>query len=80
MARAEPTFFKRADVLTVTTYTAEVSDFAVLVKAAAQNPVLLGYLEPNMVALNASARSQKDLLNIPGVKLLSRTDVRGKAR
>jgi len=80
VARAEPTFFKRPDVGTVTTYSAEVFDFAALVKAAAQNPMLMGYLEPNMVALNAAARSQKDLMSVPGVKLLSRTDVRGRAR
>jgi len=80
VAKVEPTYEKRSDVVSVTTYAAEVTDFSALVKAAAQNPGLLVYLEPSMVALNAAARAQRGALSIPGVRLLSKTDVRGKAR
>ncbi|MDP2953426.1 MAG: hypothetical protein Q8O76_08945 [Chloroflexota bacterium] len=80
VAKVAPTYEKRSDVVSVTIYSAEVKDFPALVKAAAQNHELLGYLEPNMVALNSTARAQKGTMNIPGVKLLTKTDVRGRAR
>ena len=79
VAVAAPTFEKRSDVGIVKTWSAEVQDFASLVKAAAQNPQLLGYLLANQPALNASARMQKELFMVPGVRAVSKVDVRGKA-
>jgi hypothetical protein len=47
---------------------ARVISIQALVKAAAIDPSLLAYLEPNIPALNASARAQKNLMRIPGVE------------
>ena len=80
VAPVAPTFEKRSDVVTVKTYSAEVTHFEHLVKAAAKNPALMGYLEVNQPALNAAARSMKETMSIPGVKLVVKSDVRGKAR
>lgn len=77
---ATPTFQKRSDVQMVTSYSAEVTDFPALVKAAAKNPALLGYLLPNQSALNSAARGMKETMNVPGVKLVKSQDVRGKAK
>lgn len=44
-------------------------DLTTLVKAAAENPAaFLGYLQPNVSALKAAARSQKSLFKVPGVR------------
>lgn len=44
-------------------------DLTTLVKAAAENPAaFLGYLQPNVSALKAAARSQKSLFSVPGVR------------
>jgi hypothetical protein len=77
---APPTFQKRSDIGLTTVYSAEVKNFAALVKAAAKTPFLLGYLLPNQSALNKAATSMKETMNIPGVELKKDTNVRGKAR
>lgn len=51
-----------------TTWKADVTDRLELVKFVANNPAMLHLIEPNMTALNAMARDQKDALNVPGVK------------
>lgn len=49
-------------------YTCEVVDFNALVKAAAVNPNLLCYLQPNESALNKLASSMKEVFQLPGCK------------
>jgi hypothetical protein len=65
---AEPTA-KAAGVASRKVWKAEVVDFAALVKAAAQDPTLLAYLEVNTTALNGVAKAMKDAARIPGVRV-----------
>lgn len=51
-----------------TTWRAEVHDWKALVTACAQGQAPLALLLPNLVVLNAQARSLKKELNIPGVR------------
>jgi len=62
-------------------WSAQVTDKAALVKAAAENPAYLAYLEPDMKSLNALARAQKNALAIPGVKAVNQAglSVRGRS-
>ena len=51
------------------THSAEVMDFAALVKAVADGKAPMAYLLPNQIALNAAARSLKEELNsLPGLR------------
>lgn len=60
-------------------WSAQVLSLSQLVKAAAQNPAYLGYLQANETALNAAARAQKNLFNVPGCKATTqRTATRGR--
>ncbi len=74
---------KVPDVAIRTTWKAEVTDFLELVRACGKDPELLGMcselLQPNMSGLNALARSQKDKLNIPGVKAVSEQGIAARA-
>jgi len=64
---AAPTYNKT--VPTRENWGAENFSLITLVKAAAQNPAAyLCYLQANEPALNAAARSQKNLFNVPGCK------------
>ena len=51
-----------------TTWHAEVLDLELLVLACATGKAPLALLLPNMVTLNAQARSLKKEMNIPGVR------------
>lgn len=52
---------------------AEVFDFAALVKAAAENPQLVALLKPDQTGLNKMAQALGDLMNIPGVRAVRKT-------
>ncbi len=67
-----------AQTTMVTTYSARVYDLLSLVEAVAAGKAPLAYIEANMSALNSAARSQKETLNVPGVKAVSETNVRSK--
>jgi hypothetical protein len=54
------------------TYSAEVVSLMVLVKAVAAGTQPLAYLEANQVVLNQAARSQKEGLDIPGVRVVAK--------
>jgi hypothetical protein len=56
-----------------TYYSAELTSLAVLVKAAAADARLLPFLQANMTAVNAAARSQKEMFNVPGFRLKKET-------
>jgi hypothetical protein len=51
------------------TYKAEVTDKAAFLKAVGSNKALLHLADPNMTALNQLARAQKEMLDIPGLKV-----------
>ena len=53
-------------------YSAEVVDLLALVKAVAAGTQPLAYLEANLPALNAAARTQKDAMRIDGVKVVAK--------
>lgn len=58
-----------------TRWTAEVVDFGALIRAAAEDERLQGYLTPDMVAIRGLARSLKSKASIPGVKFSSETGI-----
>jgi hypothetical protein len=63
-------------VSTATRYRAEVVDLHALVRHVAANPHLVNLLLPNGPALNAQARSLREAMQIPGVKVVKETDRR----
>jgi len=53
-------------------WSAEITDFDALVRAAAEKPGMYrAYLMPNMQALNVLAKAQKEAMEIPGVRAVS---------
>lgn len=62
-----------------TTWKAEVVDFMALVQAVAEGRMPLGYLKPDDSALLAAARSLKDTIKIPGVKIFAERGVAARA-
>jgi hypothetical protein len=68
---AAPTYSK--SVPTRESWGAQVFSLSALVKAAAQNPAYLAYLQANEPALNAAARHQKTLFAIPGCRAVKQT-------
>lgn len=74
---AAPTYNK--SVSTRENWSAQVVSLRELVKAAAQNPAYLCYLQVNETTLGAAARSQKTLFNVPGCKaVVQRNATRGR--
>lgn len=53
------------------TWKFEVTDLAALVKAAAERPELLGYLQADEKAIGSTVRGMKGRTNIPGVRAYS---------
>jgi YesN/AraC family two-component response regulator len=75
--QAAPTYQK--SISTRENWSSQVVSLAALVKAAAQNPAYLCYLQANETALGAAARSQKTLFNVPGCKaVVERVAMRGR--
>lgn len=60
-------------------WSAEVVDFAQLVRASAEQRASLGLLLPNQTALNQMARALKGAFHVPGVKAVSRRITTGRA-
>jgi len=61
------------------TWRAELIDKNALVRYVAQHPEWLDLLEPNMVALNGLARSQKSALALPGVRAVENKQLVARA-
>lgn len=61
-------------------WSAEVIDLKALAKAAGEGRVPLAYIEANMTALNAQARSLKKEMNIPGVRSISTSSMSATGR
>lgn len=57
------------------TFRAEVVDKGTFLKAIASNPSFFHLVEANMTALNQLARSQKEALKIPGVRVIKEKQV-----
>ncbi|MCR4374186.1 MAG: hypothetical protein NUW22_04995 [Acidobacteria bacterium] len=58
-----------------TTYSAEVTNFAQFVAHIAAHPNLLPLLQVNQTALNGQARSLKEMLSLPGVRVVKTNTV-----
>lgn len=71
---------KVAGVHTVTTWSAEVTDLLALARACASGDAPLEFIQADMPQLNAVARLQKEALNIPGVKAVSKEVVASRAQ
>jgi hypothetical protein len=78
--QAPPTYQRAAAIATREVWSAELTDFPALVKAATENPAYLIYLEANTTQLNSTARSQKSAMRVPGVKAVSERIAAGKGR
>ena len=61
-------------------WSAEVFDRKALAKAVGEGRCPLSFIEPNMTALNAQARSLKNEMSIPGVRATSTGGVAGTGR
>jgi hypothetical protein len=61
------------------TWSAEVTDLALLVKAVAAGEAALTLLQPNTAALNGLARSLKGAMAVPGVRAVSSKTARVRA-
>ena len=79
----KPQVAKVAGATTARTWAAEVigfpddmTKFLELVTCVATNPQHINLLNPNMVALNAMARAQKQGFSIPGVRAVSNESMR----
>lgn len=67
-APVAPAAPKAAGIATRDNWVAEVTDFAALVKAAAERPDLVALLLPNDKALNQMAKALKEAGSVPGVR------------
>lgn len=74
-----PTTPKVAGISTRTTYRAEVVDKMELVKAVAAGTVPLLALDANATFLNQQARSMKESLSYPGVKVVQETGLASRS-
>lgn len=63
-----------------TTYSAEITNFAALVQHVAKHPNLLPLLKVDQVALNGQARSLRESLSLPGVRLVKQQTVAAGSR
>lgn len=63
-----------------TTYSAEVTSLALLVQHIAKHPNLLPLLKVDQTALNGQARSLRESLSLPGVRLLKASSVAAGSR
>lgn len=68
VVKVAPALASVAGVSTRTTWRAEVTDLLALVKYVAEHPEWLSLLKADETALNGIARSQKNRMQIPGVK------------
>lgn len=71
-----PAIAKVEGVSTATRYRAEVVDLLALVRYVAANPHMVNLLVANGPALNAQARSLREAMQLPGVKVVKETDRR----
>ncbi|MGL6289926.1 MAG: hypothetical protein ACRC2H_04485 [Silanimonas sp.] len=67
-APVAPATPKAAGIATRDNWVAQVTDFAALIKAAAERPDLAALLLPNDKALNQMAKALKEAGNVPGVR------------
>jgi hypothetical protein len=70
-----PAYQKPAGITTRETWNAQVTSIKELCRAVAEGKVPETYVSANMTALNARARADKQLMNIPGVCAISDTGI-----
>lgn len=78
--RVQPTFQPAPGVTTVTGYKARVTDLRKLCRAVAEGVVAPTLVLPNETALNALARAQKGIMQVPGVVVEETATVRASGR
>lgn len=71
--RVTPAVAKVEGVSSRTTWSAEVHDLLALVRFVAAHPEWIHLLEPSMPNLNRQAVSQREAMNLPGVRAISQT-------
>lgn len=67
-------------VSTTQKWKAEVFSVQLLCRAIADGKIPANFIEPNMTALNAMARANKQALNVPGVRAVADTTVSARSR
>ncbi len=70
---------KVTGIQTRTTWKAEVTDKLEFIKFVVDNPHLLELIQVNQSALNAQARSLKDSMNFPGIKVESEQSIAARS-
>lgn len=75
---AETATRQTASTTIAKTWSAQIYDKLSLIKAIASGKASMEYVEANMTALNQAARSQKETMNVPGVRSVSKDSVRLK--
>ncbi|HEX5431516.1 MAG TPA: hypothetical protein VFW83_06095 [Bryobacteraceae bacterium] len=75
-----PVYERTKGVSTLTVYSAEVFDMKALCRAVAEGRASANLVTPNNTALNQMARAMKETFNIPGVRLITSTNVRAGGR
>lgn len=73
--RVAPTYQRPAGIVSRETWSAKVWSIRELCKAVGDGRLPESYVSANMTALNARARADRHLLNIPGVRAISDTSV-----
>jgi len=76
----EPLYQKASGVSTREVWSARVVDIKALCLAVAKGKAPVSYIEPNMVALNARARADRQTMNVPGVAAIKDNIVSGRTR
>jgi hypothetical protein len=75
-----PTYQKSAGITSVDRWRAEVVDINELLRAILDGRLPPSYVEPNMTALNARARAEKDAFMVPGCKAVKGESARVSTR
>lgn len=78
VAKVQPTYQRATGVSTAVTYRAEVIDIKKLARAVADGVVPHTLITANSSALNALARAQKGVMQIPGVRVVEDSIVRAR--
>lgn len=79
-AVATPTFQRAEGIFTRESWRGEVTNKMLLVKFVAANPHFLNLLDVNGPALNALAKAQRTLMNVPGARAVRETSVAARTK
>lgn len=80
MVAAPKTYEASKSVVYRDNYSGEVTDLKALVKYIAKNPSFINLVQVNQTAVNQLAKSMKETLAIPGIKVVNNKVVAGSGR